>query len=136
MSHSGELLSALLDGELTGEERSAVTAHLRECAECRAEAEGLAGARAAVRSLPALELPPGLLDFPPEVPDALEARRRRRRAPFAWAAAAVVAGVVGVAAVTGGDARPIDLGSVADQHTARVVVDPAIVMVRAPMGAP
>jgi predicted anti-sigma-YlaC factor YlaD len=129
MSHSGDLLSALLDGELTAEERAAVTAHLRECGDCRAEAEGLASVRSAVRSLPALELPPGLLGAP-------AARRRPRRAPFAWAAAAVVAGVVGVAALTGGDARPIDLGSVADQHTARVVVDPAIVMVRAPMGAP
>jgi anti-sigma factor RsiW len=43
VSHPGDLLSALLDGELTAEERAAVTAHLRECGDCRAEAEGLAG---------------------------------------------------------------------------------------------
>jgi anti-sigma factor RsiW len=41
MSHLGELLTAFLDGELTGAERDRVTAHLAQCGNCRTEARAL-----------------------------------------------------------------------------------------------
>jgi anti-sigma factor RsiW len=37
MSHLGELITAFLDGELTGAERDRVTGHLAGCARCRAD---------------------------------------------------------------------------------------------------
>ncbi|MBU1226075.1 MAG: zf-HC2 domain-containing protein, partial [Actinobacteria bacterium] len=61
MNHPGDLLSALLDGELTPEEIGAVSEHLDMCAACRAELEATAAARTALRSLPVLDPPPGLL---------------------------------------------------------------------------
>jgi anti-sigma factor RsiW len=41
MSHLGERLTALVDGELGHDERERVLVHLAGCAECRAEAEEL-----------------------------------------------------------------------------------------------
>ncbi len=41
MSHLGERLTALVDGELEHDERERALAHLAGCAECRAEAEEL-----------------------------------------------------------------------------------------------
>ena len=91
--HLGEMLSALLDGELTQEEAATATEHLATCAECRAERDHLAEARQAVRDLPVLDLPPPLW---------VQLMRSRRRAarPAAWlgAAAAAVA-LIGLAAV-------------------------------------
>ena len=93
MTHLGDVLSALLDGELTQEEAATATEHLATCAECRAERDHLAEARQAVRALPVLDLPPPLW---------VQLMRSRRRAarPAAWlgAAAAAVA-LIGLAAV-------------------------------------
>ena len=93
MTHLGDVLSALLDGELTQEEAATATEHLATCAECRAERDHLAEARQAVRDLPVLDLPPPLW---------VQLMRSRRRAarPAAWlgAAAAGVA-LIGLAAV-------------------------------------
>jgi anti-sigma factor RsiW len=51
MSHLGDRLSALVDGELSHEERDRLYVHLAACAECRAEATAL---RALKRRLGAL----------------------------------------------------------------------------------
>lgn len=61
MTHRPELLSAMLDGELSESEVSWVADHLEGCGECRAELDDLASARSAVRSLPVLDLPDGIL---------------------------------------------------------------------------
>jgi len=53
MSHLGERLSALVDGELDGAERDKATAHLAHCAECRAEAAALRDLKRQLRSLAA-----------------------------------------------------------------------------------
>lgn len=58
--HRPEWLSAMLDGELEESEAAWVAAHLEECGECRTELDDLASARAAVRSLPMLDLPDDL----------------------------------------------------------------------------
>jgi anti-sigma factor RsiW len=51
MSHLGERLTALVDGELGHEERDRALAHLAICAECRAEAELLRRLKGRLRSL-------------------------------------------------------------------------------------
>lgn len=59
--HPGDLLSAWLDGELTPAEAAAVAVHLEGCPACAAERDEVATARSAVRSLPTITAPPGVL---------------------------------------------------------------------------
>jgi anti-sigma factor RsiW len=98
MSHRPELLSGMLDGELTETEVAWVVDHLDGCGRCRMELDDLASARAAVRSLPMLDLPDGI------VPEADVMRlwpRRLATATMSAAAAVVVAigalGMIGMA---------------------------------------
>jgi anti-sigma factor RsiW len=51
MSHLGDRLSALVDGELTGAERDRAYAHLAGCEPCRAEAAQLRALKQKLRSL-------------------------------------------------------------------------------------
>jgi anti-sigma factor RsiW len=51
MSHLGQRLSALIDGELSAEERDRVHAHLAGCAACRAEANELRALKSTMRGL-------------------------------------------------------------------------------------
>jgi anti-sigma factor RsiW len=84
--HLGELLSALLDSELTPEEERHAERHLATCPTCRAERDQLAQLRDAVRDLPPLDLPP-----PVWVQVMRAGRRRARPTAFVGAAAAAVA---------------------------------------------
>jgi hypothetical protein len=68
-----ERLSALLEGDLPGEEEEAVRAHLESCARCRAELDALRLTVAALRRLP--QLPP---------PAAILGGVRARLAPEPW----------------------------------------------------
>ena len=52
-----EQLSALLDNQLDAQERAALEAHLRDCAECQAELASLRQTRAVLRALPQPALP-------------------------------------------------------------------------------
>ena len=52
-----EQLSALLDNQLDQQERAALEAHLRDCAECQAELASLQQTRALLRALPQPALP-------------------------------------------------------------------------------
>lgn len=102
MTHPGDLLSAYLDAELDHATRAEVAAHLQECPECRTELSDVQSAAVAIRSLPALEPPPGLLGVPAPW------RRRRRLQAFGAAGvgvAAIVAVVLGVS-VIGNDNDP------------------------------
>jgi anti-sigma factor RsiW len=56
MSHLGDRLSALVDGELGGAERDKAYAHLAHCEQCRAEAAALRDLKRQLRSL-AIEQP-------------------------------------------------------------------------------
>jgi predicted anti-sigma-YlaC factor YlaD len=85
-AHLADLLSALLDGELTDAERTTADAHLAECALCRAELDATATARGLVRALPPVEPPFSFFER--------LHRAERRRRPAAW-----VAAVAGTAAV-------------------------------------
>jgi anti-sigma factor RsiW len=131
-SHFGEELSAYLDGALSTMEHRNLSAHIASCTECRHDLHELDAARTAVRALPVLE-PPEFLDF---------RRRQRQTAPrrrrLAGAAAGAAAAVVAVALVAsgGGAGQEVDLDMLADQHTARVSVEPgfSIVPAVAPIG--
>lgn len=61
-SHPAEALSALADGELAADERAAVSAHVEGCPECAEELRAVRGVRDALRALPPVEPPPGLVD--------------------------------------------------------------------------
>jgi anti-sigma factor RsiW len=51
MSHLGDRLSALVDGELDGAERDRAHAHLASCEQCRAEAAALRALKQQLRTL-------------------------------------------------------------------------------------
>jgi predicted anti-sigma-YlaC factor YlaD len=121
MIHLGELLSAHLDGELSLGEARLVAGHLEVCGACRAEFDDLAAARAAVRTLPALELPDSVVAVIPRT----ERRRSRMPAPqWAAAAAAVLALAVGSAALLDEPPpEPISASDLGAVYVARVSVD-------------
>ncbi|MBU1494140.1 MAG: zf-HC2 domain-containing protein [Actinobacteria bacterium] len=133
MTHPGDLLSALLDGELTPEEIGAVSEHLDMCAACRAELEATAAARTALRSLPVLDPPPGLLPGTAPVP-----RRRMLRPVWGWVAAGAAALALSMGLVLGTAAgpAPMNLDGFSEQHTARILVQPGVQAVRAVVEAP
>lgn len=117
MTHLDELLSVYLDGEATPEESARLGLHLGECLRCRRRLTDLNDVRAAVRSLPILELPPRL------VPAATDASVKRRH-PGRWgAAAAAAAAIIAVATLTAPDPEPLDLSDLSRQVGARAALD-------------
>lgn len=118
MSHLDELLSAYLDGETDPSESHRVSGHLAQCLRCRRRLAGLQEARAAVRSLPLLHMPPDL------VPVGDTDRVSRRRPVWLGAAAAAVAALIAVASLAGGpDQEAIDLSDLTRQVGARAALD-------------
>lgn len=117
MSHLDELLSVYLDGETTPAESRRVASHVNECLRCRRRLEGLHEARAAVRSLPLLETPSGLL------PATGTEAPTRRRPLWLGAAAAAAAVLVLVATLTATRPEPIDLSDLSRQVGARAALE-------------
>lgn len=118
MRHLDELLSAYLDGETDPSESRRVSGHLDECLRCRRRLAGLQEARAAVRSLPVLQMPAELV--PLEDPH----RKPRPRPVWLGAAAAAVAALIAVASLAGGpEPEPIDLSDLTRQVGARAALD-------------
>ncbi len=123
MTHLGELLSAYLDGEVTEDERKLVTSHITDCGTCQAELADLHLARSALRSLPVLDLPAGLLDGEASVVIPLVRR------PRVWiaAAAATVAVFVGVATFVAPEPTvPITFNEISLEHNNRSQLDPLL----------
>ncbi len=120
MIHLGELLSAHLDGELSPAERDRVAEHLEECDRCRDELEELAAARAAVRSLPLVEVPAAALGLPEPVVVPLT----RRKSVWAGMAAAAAAISIVVASVLAPDGTAVTPQDLSDPFGARVSLDP------------
>lgn len=118
MIHPGEALSAYLDGELMQVESRRVASHLGACHRCRRRLSELNQARMAVRGLPLIEMPAGLLAGSEGM-----APRRRRRPILLGAAAAVAAAVVVASAVLSPPPEPIDLAEVSRQIGARASFD-------------
>lgn len=122
MKHLSESISAYLDGELTHEESSRLTSHLATCGRCAAELEDIQRVRAAVRALPLLELPPGLV---PEA-EAEVVPLHRHRGFWVGAAAAVVAAVIVFASIFTTDPAPqLTVEDLSSRFGARASLDPA-----------
>jgi hypothetical protein len=128
--HAGDLLSALLDGELASTEAAAVRLHVGECADCARELDDVRVARRLVRELPAVEPPAdflaALLDDADGTVVELEPRRRRRASRLAGMAAATVGVAAAVAVVVAApwtsttDTIDPDLEVAVEQHDSTV----------------
>lgn len=97
-----ELLSALIDGEVSEAEARAAEEHLAVCAACRAERDQLQRTVHMVRALPQVR-PPRSFQLPATLPDrsAAPARLPRRRAlvpPWSWPSPRTLRALSGVAA--------------------------------------
>ncbi len=121
MSHPSEMISAYLDGELSSAEVTQLFDHVSGCGRCAAEMQELQTVRSAVRSLPLLELPAGLI---PEA-DMTVVPLHRNRGFLVGAAAAVVALVIAVAAMLTPSTPAISLEELNSRYGARASLDPA-----------
>lgn len=120
-SHPSSQISAFLDGELSPQEVAALEGHLASCGRCVAELEDVQRVRSAVRSLPVLEVPPGLL-IDGELAEVVPIRRHR----LVWAsAAAVVAAVIAVATLLTPPPAGLNVDDLTSRFGARVSLDPA-----------
>ena len=125
--HLADLLSALVDGELTEPERVAAERHLEGCRECRAEYRLVARAHDLVAGLPVLAVPP-------PVWATVTAAGRRRPRPVVWlSACAAAAGIAVLAAapprhhVTPQVARLVDVHAVSSGNDPVTQLAPAAV---------
>jgi anti-sigma factor RsiW len=121
MIHPSEAISAYLDGELRPTELIALIDHLSSCGRCAAELEEMQQIRAAVRSLPLLELPTGVV---PEA-DAIVVPLHRNRGVWLGTAAAVIAAVIAVAAILTPDRPSVSVQDLNSRFAARSTLDPA-----------
>ena len=121
MTHPSELISAYLDGELDRSEKTQLIDHLSSCGRCSAEMEDLQEVRAAVRALPVLDLPIGLV---PEA-DPLVIPLRQNRGVWVGAAAAVIALVITIAALVTPPPASMSVDDLSSRFGARVSLDPA-----------
>ena len=121
MTHPSELISAYLDGELTVAERKKLHDHLADCSRCVDELEGMQAVRTAMRSLPVLDLPEGVV---PEA-DADVIPIHRNRGILVGAAAAVVALVIAIAALVTPPPENVSMNDLSSRFGARVTLDPA-----------
>lgn len=121
MNHPSDLISAYLDGEVHGRELSSLMDHLAGCGKCSAELEQTQRVRSAVRSLPVLELPAGIV---PEA-DAEVIPLHRNRGMWVGVAAAVVAIVIAVAALVTPPPGSVSVDDLNSRFGARASLDPA-----------
>lgn len=121
MIHPMELISAYLDGELGGRELAQLVDHLAGCGKCSVEMEELQRVRAAVRSLPILELPEGAVSEA----DPVVVPMHRNKGVWAGVAAAVVATVIAVATLVAPDPGSLTIEELNSHFGARASLDPA-----------
>jgi anti-sigma factor RsiW len=121
MSHAAELMSAYLDGELARPEIDQLQAHLATCGKCAAEMQEMQTVRSAVRSLPLLELPVGLIPGA----DVKVVPLRHNKGFWVGAAAAAVALVVAIAALVTPTTPSVALEELNSRYGARASLDPA-----------
>ncbi len=121
MRHPGELISAYLDGELHGEEARELFKHLGSCGKCSEEMHQIQDVRAAVRSLPILEVPEGLT--PTRSADVVPIHRNR--GVLVGAAAAIAIFIIAIAALVTPAPATISVDELNSRFAARVSLDPA-----------
>jgi anti-sigma factor RsiW len=131
---SGDRISAFLDDELGDASALAVTRHVATCDRCRDELEDLRATRDALRRLPGLQLPAGVLTIAgAPAPRRALLRRLSRRLQLTSAGVAAVFGLFTVAYLAGEERGevipPVELFLV--DHVARTGGGP----VPAPLGS-
>jgi anti-sigma factor RsiW len=129
MIHPSELISAYLDGELTEREHSSLIDHLGKCGRCSVELAETQRVRSAVRSLPVLELPRGIV---PEG-DAVIIPLHKHKGLWAGVAAAVVAAVIAIAALVTPEPGSVSIDELNSRFGARVSLDPAFGPAKVPL---
>ena len=141
-AHLGDLLSALLDGELVPPQEQAARAHIAACPDCSQELAAVDQARSWVRALPPVEPPFGfyermLLDGQPLLRGGFGDRTTlRRRAGLAAAGAAAVA--VTVLGVGSPSPRPVSpaVPRLVEAHATSASVGADLLSKLAPAGIP
>jgi anti-sigma factor RsiW len=137
--HLGDLLSALLDGELDGPIAAAAQAHLGTCAICTVELDDVRLARTWVRELPALEPPAGF--FERVLEDSEGSPSPRRRGSW-WAAIGALAASAAAAVALVGLASPREpsvtppVARLVEAHATRASVGDDPLSHLAPIGIP
>jgi anti-sigma factor RsiW len=121
VNHPSESINAFLDGELHGAELVGLIDHLAGCGKCAAEMEDLQRVRSAIRSLPVLELPVGVV---PEA-DSVVVPLHKNKGVWVGAAAAVVAIVIAVAALVTPQPGSVSVNDLTSRFGARASLDPA-----------
>lgn len=121
MTHPSELISAYLDGELHGSELSQLLDHLAGCGRCSADLEQMQRVRTAVRSLPILELPEGIV----AEADPVVVPLRKHKGMWVGVAAAVVAAVIAVAALVTPEPGSVTIDELNSRFGARASLDAA-----------
>ena len=138
--HLGDLLSALLDRELSMEEELAARQHLDECTRCAAELEDVRLARTWVRGLPAVEPPFGFLEhiiYGPE-PRRYVARPSLRRRVGVAALTVSAAAAVALVGVTPPRDTPVSpsVARLVEAHATGASMDNEPLSRLAPLGVP
>ena len=141
-AHLGDLLSALLDGELAPSQEQAARAHIAACPDCSQELAAVGQARSWVRALPPVDPPFGLyermlLDGQPLVRGGFgDLASLRRRAGLAAAGAAAVA--VTVLGVGSPSPRPVSpaVPRLVEAHATSASVGADLLSKLAPVGVP
>lgn len=121
--HAGDLLSALLDGQLTAAEATSVREHVAGCGECAGELDAVRDARRMLRTLAAVEPPDAFIAELLVGGDVVPlARRRSRRLPVVAAAAGVlvIAGLATVVLSSSDDTVDPEVASAVEKHSATV----------------
>lgn len=121
MMHPSELISAYLDGELHGSELTQLLDHMARCGKCSAEMEEMQQVRTKVRSLPVMDLPPGLVPHA----DPVVVPLRKNRGLWAGVAAAVVVVVIAIAAILTPEPGSLSIDELNSRFGARASLDPA-----------
>ena len=138
--HLGDLLSALLDGELAPPEEAAVRTHLQACPNCSGELQRVETARRLVRALPAVDPPFGFLErlvvSPPRLGRHRTSSHRRRAGVAALAASAAAAiGLLGLAPPRDAPVTP-SVAQLVEAHATGASVEGDPLSRLAPLGVP
>jgi anti-sigma factor RsiW len=136
--HLGDLLSAILDGELSRSAETAARLHVAGCPTCAAELDDVRRAHDWVRTLPMAEPPAGFLDRLAIEPPARAARRLAPRWAGVAAVAASAAAAVGLLGLAPPREAPVSppVGRLVEAHAtgASLTGDPLSRL--APIGVP
>lgn len=119
--HPSELISAYLDGELTFEEQVRLQDHLASCGRCAADLETMQTVRTAIRSLPVLDLPAGVMP----TSDGVVVPMRRQRGLWVGVAAAVIVAVITIAALVTPGRASVSIDELNSHYGARASYEPA-----------